>query len=195
MLTAHEEGRLVIFTGAGISMDPPSDLPSFPGLAGTISRKLNLGDDPESSDFLTPLDAYLGELNERDDVDVHRLVKGIVTASTSSPNANHQSLGRIATQGTVRVVTTNYDLHLETTLREHDGNLEVFHAPALPMGDNFDGLVYLHGSAAGPADRLVVTDRDFSGAYFQARGQHGSSSGCSASTSSCSLATATPMWS
>ena len=61
----------------------------------------------------------------------------------------------------------NYDLHLEKALREHRGNdLEVFRAPALPLGDDFEGLVYLHGSAEGEPRQLVVTDRDFSRAYF-----------------------------
>ena len=42
----------------------------------------------------------------------------------------------------------------------------MFRAPAMPLGDNFKGLVYLHGSAETDPERLVVTDRDFSRAYF-----------------------------
>ena len=36
----------------------------------------------------------------------------------------------------------------------------------MPLGDDFEGLVYLHGSAEDDPRRLVVTDRDFSHAYF-----------------------------
>ncbi len=39
LLTAYEEGRLVIFTGAGISMGPPSNLPNFMGLAEQIGKE------------------------------------------------------------------------------------------------------------------------------------------------------------
>ena len=46
LLTAYEEGRLVIFTGAGISMSPPSNLPNFLGLAELIGVKLQSTDDP-----------------------------------------------------------------------------------------------------------------------------------------------------
>ena len=166
ILTAQEAGELVIFTGAGISIDPPSNLPGFAGLAGEVARRLHSPLNPESPGFATPLDAFMGELNENDEVNVHQLVQGIVTDPNSRPNPNHEALARIAANGKVRVVTTNYDLHLETTLRERVEHLQAFQAPALPLGDDFEGIVYLHGSAAGPPRHLVVTDRDFSGAYF-----------------------------
>jgi NAD-dependent SIR2 family protein deacetylase len=167
LLTAHEEGELVIFTGAGVSIAAPSDLPSFLGLAGQVAAKLQSSEDPNSEEWTPQLDAFMGNLDDDEKVNVHRLVKGIVTAPTSMPNANHHALARIAAKKTARVVTTNYDLHLEQTLRERlDDDLEVFRAPAVPLGDNFEGLVYLHGSADSEPGRLVVTDRDFSKAYF-----------------------------
>jgi SIR2-like domain len=167
VLTAQEEGRLVIFTGAGISIAPPSDLPNFAGLARQVAQRLQSRLNPEDDKWRSQLDAFMDVLNESEGVDVHRLVQGIVTAPSSSPNANHEALARIAAQGTARVVTTNYDLHLEKALLgRQTGKLEVFRAPALPLGDDFEGLVYLHGSAAGESRQLVVTDRDFSRAYF-----------------------------
>lgn len=169
LLTAYEERRLVIFTGAGISMDPPSNLPSFMGLAEQIGKKLQSTENPRSREWEHQLDAYLGSLDDDDKYDVHRLARGIVTDSASEPNENHDALARIAAKGAVRVVTTNYDLHLERQLKEYcDPEVEVFQAPALPLGDSFEGLVYLHGSAAAAPERLVVTDRDFSKAYFHA---------------------------
>ena len=39
LITAHEEGRLVIFTGAGISIAPPSNLPSFLALCEQVAAK------------------------------------------------------------------------------------------------------------------------------------------------------------
>ncbi|WP_454857513.1 SIR2 family protein [Promicromonospora soli] len=167
LLTAQEEGRLVIFTGAGISMDPPSGLPSFAGLARQVAQKLQSPLDPASNEWRNQLDAFMDVMDEGEGVDVHRLVQRIVTVPASSPNANHVALARIATEGTTRVVTTNYDPHLEGALRDHHGEgFQVFRAPALPLGDDFEGLVYLHGSAKGEPRQLVVTDRDFSKAYF-----------------------------
>src|SRR3954451_20475472 len=169
VLTAHEEGRLVIFTGAGVSMSPPSNLPNFLGLAEQIGKKLQSKEDPRSPAWIHQLDAYLGSLDDEDKYDIHRLALGIVTDPESEPNANHDALARIAANGTARVITTNYDLHLEQRLTEHcDPPIEVFKAPAMPLGDSFEGLVYLHGSAAAVPERLVVTDRDFSKAYFHA---------------------------
>ena len=169
LLTAYEEGRLVIFTGAGISMSPPSNLPNFLGLAELIGVKLQSTDDPNSPEWSHQLDAYLGSLDDDDKYDIHRLARGIVTNPASMPNANHDALARVAAKSKVRVVTTNYDLHLERQLKEYcDPAIEVFQAPAMPLGDSFEGLVYLHGSAAVGPERMVVTDRDFSKAYFHA---------------------------
>ena len=169
VLTAHEEGRLVIFAGAGVSMAPPSNLPNFLGLAQQIGKKLQSTEDPTSPAWIHHLDAYLGSLDDDDKYDIHRLARGIITDPASEPNDNHDAIARIAANGTVRVVTTNYDLHLERRLNAHsDPPIEMFKAPAMPIGDSFEGLVYLHGSAAAAPERLVVTDRDFSKAYFHA---------------------------
>ena len=43
---------------------------------------------------------------------------------------------------------------------------ETFYAPALPLGDDFTGLVYLHGAAAKNAEQCVLTDEDFGRAYI-----------------------------
>jgi len=167
VLTAWEEQRLVIFTGSGVSMSPPSCLPNFAGLAAEVASIVQSPLNPEDDEWKDQLDTFMDVLNEDDGVDVHRLVQGIVTKAGSAPNANHDALARIASKFSTRVITTNYDLHLETALRAHqDGPLDVFRAPAMPLGDDFAGLVYLHGSAEDDPRRLVVTDRDFSHAYF-----------------------------
>ncbi|MGC4941737.1 hypothetical protein, partial [Kribbella sp. DT2] len=75
VITAWEERNLVIFTGAGISMDPPSDLPSFLGLAAqvahTVQSPLNPADEEwrteEPRTFRTVTQLRLGCL-EREDV-------------------------------------------------------------------------------------------------------------------------------
>ncbi len=64
-------------------------------------------------------------------------------------------------------MTTNYDLHLSRTLRSLGKPFTEYAGPALPLGDDFDGIVYLHGSLSGPNRRLVVTDADFGQAYLR----------------------------
>ena len=145
----------------------PVGLADLAGLAAQVAQVLQSPLNPADDEWQNQLDTFMDVLNEGEGVDVHRLVQGIVMVPSSTPNANHEALARIAAKGTARVVTTNYDLHLEKALRSHHGGqLEVFRAPALPLGDDFEGLVYLHGSAGGESRRLVVTDRDFSLAYF-----------------------------
>lgn len=166
VLTAWEEGNLVLFTGAGISIASPSGLPGFEDLALQVAQTVGSSLDPRSREWRGQLDTFMDVLNEGEGVDVHRLVQGIVTRQGSKPNANHGALASIAAQYPNRIVTTNYDLHLEAALKEQDRDFEVFRAPAMPLGHDFDGLVYLHGSAQDDARRFVVTDRDFSAAYF-----------------------------
>lgn len=43
---------------------------------------------------------------------------------------------------------------------------ETYSAPALPVGDSFNGIVYLHGSVEKAASRLILTDSDFGRAYL-----------------------------
>jgi hypothetical protein len=166
VLTAWEAGELVIFTGAGISVGAPSNLPTFEGLAKQIAETLKSPLDPTSAEWMTQLDAFMDVLNEGEGADVHRHVQRIISNEASLPNPSHQALARVAARGRSRIVTTNYDLHLQTSLECIDAGFEVFKAPALPLGDAFDGLVYLHGSVRGDHRELVVTDRDFSRAYF-----------------------------
>ena len=63
---ALEEGKLVIFAGAGVSMDSPSGLPSFSDLASQI------GDGCASIKKGEAIDRYLGRL-QNDGVGVHSL--------------------------------------------------------------------------------------------------------------------------
>ena len=67
----------------------------------------------------------------------------------------------------LRIITTNFDRHFSTAGRirfNHD--LETHYAPALPLGRNFSGIVYLHGSVDKPRNGLVLTDSDFGRAYL-----------------------------
>ncbi|MDR2895978.1 MAG: DUF4020 domain-containing protein [Propionibacteriaceae bacterium] len=64
------------------------------------------------------------------------------------------------------MVTTNYDDFLGQALTAQAQEVDAFKAPALPLGDDFEGLVYLHGHLSQDSKKLVVTDQDFGAAYI-----------------------------
>lgn len=167
ILSALEDNSLVIFTGAGISIDPPSNLPLFMGLAEYLVERVQSELVPNSDEWRDRLDALLGQLDEDPNLNIHELTRRRLTEATSEPNDTHKALMRIVARGTPRVVSTNYDLHLSTVANALSMEIETYRAPALPLGSDVKGLVYLHGAADGPADRLIVTDRDFGHAYLR----------------------------
>jgi hypothetical protein len=165
LVEAQREGSLVIFVGAGASMGAPSSLPDFRTLTAVIAADASVTPTPEE---LNQPDILLGDLDDRHGVDVHLRVASIVGATDSRPNTLHEAIAKLASAGpAIRIVTTNYDLHLSRALRSLGKPLTEYAAPALPLGDDFDGIVYLHGSLAGPNRQLVVTDADFGQAYLR----------------------------
>lgn len=161
LIAAQQSGDLVVFVGAGASMDPPSSLPSFAGLAERIA--IDAGVDPPRPSV--PLDQFLGDLDGP--IDVHQRVHDIISDAASNPNDLHRALVRLPKETSdVRIVTTNYDLHLSTARVEFGDAPAEFDGPALPLGNDFAGIVYLHGSVRRDSRFLVVTDRDFGHAYL-----------------------------
>lgn len=158
---ALEENRLVIFTGAGVSVPPPSSLPTFNALASQIAG----GESVITEQF----DRYLGKLQRERNTNVHAAAARIVYGDHTKPTLLHREILRVfGTESKCRVVTTNFDDHFSTESRKlfKEPGLSEFYAPALPLGDDFCGLVYLHGSARADPTRLVLTDRDFGSAYL-----------------------------
>ena len=110
---------------------------------------------------------FFGRLDDEPDVNVHKWVVDRIQQSPE-PNLLHRRIAALADSGEkLRMVTTNFDLHLTTALKDAGACFEEFQGPALPLGDDFEGLVYLHGNISQPPERLVVTDKDFAAAYLQ----------------------------
>ncbi|MGO9089364.1 MAG: DUF4020 domain-containing protein [bacterium] len=142
-------------------MGPPANYPDFRGLARRIASSTGF-----KQEKYEPFDHFLGRL-ENAKIKVHEQAKTLLTNPKSKPNPLHNHIMRLFTSESVRIVTTNFDNHFTTALNaKFDPPPEVFKAPALPVGGRFTGLVYLHGSVEGSADRLVLTDRDFGHAYL-----------------------------
>lgn len=164
VLDAASAGKLVIFVGAGASRDQPAGLPDFRQLIDDVGTLA--GHPPSEAEAKQP-DVFLGHLEDLG-VDVHQLVASAINQPASAPNRLHHAIVKLAAaHPSPRIVTTNYDLHLTTAAKNAGINLAVFEAPALPVGDDFEGIVHLHGALAQEARRLVVTDADFGRAYLR----------------------------
>lgn len=161
VLNALEAGQLVVFAGAGVSMGAPSNLPDFRGLAeqiaaGSLTRREH-----------EPIDRFLGRL-EKNGVQVHKRAATILSPSGSGPTRLHRAVASLfASLDCLRVVTTNFDGHFSTAVSNAFDELgDVYYAPALPLGQSFNGLVYLHGAIERDPDGMVLTDSDFGRAYL-----------------------------
>ena len=159
ILDALRDDKLVVFAGAGVSMGPPSNLADFEKLANDIAQ----GTGQVAS---APLDRFLGQLHHRK-VAVHKRAAQVLSPPGSAPNALHHDLLRLFRSGErVRLVTTNFDHHFETAAEVLFGNLpDVYRAPALPLGREFNGIIHVHGSLGRPSG-MVLTDADFGRAYL-----------------------------
>lgn len=161
VLDAAEAGRLVFFVGAGASRAHPANLPDFAQLVCDIGALV--GRKPTDDEVRHP-DVFLGRLQDNGN-DVHQLVANAIELPGSQPNSLHHAITGLAlAYPSPRIVTTNYDLHLTSSTAV---DLDVYEAPALPVGDDFEGVVHLHGSLSQPRRRLVVTDTDFGHAYLR----------------------------
>ncbi|KRC46426.1 MULTISPECIES: DUF4020 domain-containing protein [unclassified Nocardioides] len=164
LVTAARDGRMVIFVGAGASLDPPSRLPDFSQLVIDIGTQV--GSAPTTLQLARP-DVFLGDLTDLE-VEVHSLVAKAIDLPGSEPNRLHHAIMRLAAvHQPVRVVTTNYDRHLETAARIGSLEVEIFRSPALPLGDDFAGIVHLHGALEQNPQHLILTDGDFGRAYLR----------------------------
>jgi NAD-dependent SIR2 family protein deacetylase len=168
LLEAQDSRKLVIFAGAGVSIDQPAGMPSFPALIRQLAEEH--GEDlPEWAQ--SQPDLYMGELVEAG-FPVHERVADILSlAEGATFNDYHSGLTRLFRDpADVRVVTTNHDpfftLAAETLF---PNRVESFYAPALPPGDEVAGIAYLHGGIARPPDRLVLTARCSRGSGVSAR--------------------------
>ncbi len=164
LLLAQESDRLVVFGGAGVSAPPPSNLPLFSRLVDQIGADhgRTRAELPNSS-----LDQILDDWAAQD-LPIHRTTWRILSNPASRPCSLHSDLLRLFRgPDAVRLVTTNYDLHFVSAASASGmATLPVYRAPALPPGNRFSGLVFLHAALDQPPEDLVLTQRDFGRAYL-----------------------------
>lgn len=161
IIRALNEDSLVVFAGAGISMNEPTKLPDFNGLVENIGKLCGV---PFDSEKCKP-DEFLGD-RVRDGVAVHKHVAEVLDLEGLRPNEYHKNILRLFNkQETVRIVTTNQDVMIEAAAEEEGLSITCFYSPAIPSGDNFEGIVHLHGVVKDPGN-IIITDSDFGRAYM-----------------------------
>ena len=164
LLSALRDGKLVIFAGAGVSMGEPACLPSFKELAEKIAE----GTDKRLRDGETE-DRFLGRLHDKGKgVKVHERAVQELSRNNPKPTDLHRNLLRLYQKNgeQVRIITTNFDLLFEEAAQDvFDTVPEIFRAPALPLGRDFNGIVHVHG-ALSHLQGMVLTDEDFGRAYL-----------------------------
>ena len=180
LIDAQREGNLAIFAGAGVSAGPPSCLPGFEGLITEIeewsgeSRREKTykdgGEDEGESKVVTRIESfenYLGRLEDKG-VKFREKVREELGRDDSEPTDLHRHLLRLfPSPEDVRLITTNFDPHFSTAAKDvFDDPVAEYRAPALPLGDDFTGIVYLHGNLRQEERRWVLSDSDFSRAYL-----------------------------
>ena len=190
---SHEDGEVVFFCGAGVSVS--AGLPSFRNLVKAVL--MDLLPPPPQTDCQAETTEALAwqafedkrydealDILESPLVDGYeaRIVRAKVRHHLSEPGngnlAKHLILTRLADLGKEhgRLVTTNFDSLFEEArgmLRTQEASIHPFVeyiAPALPPAkpETFRGLVHLHGKlGSSPNDRqLVLTTADFGMAYM-----------------------------
>lgn len=183
LLSAHEEGRVVFFCGAGISY--PADLPDFRGLVDQIYDKLGTQRTAieEQAYNNRQYDATLDLLEHRypgQRIAVRSVLANVLKPKWRSKGATttHEALLQLATdrKGKVRLVTTNFDRIFQRLMARHKPATPSFSAPLLPIPkpSRWHGVVHLHGLLPDPPDeialnRLVLTSGDFGLAYLTER--------------------------
>jgi hypothetical protein len=161
LIEASRAGRLVLFVGAGASANEPAGLPTFRGLAQQLAALLG-----EPYDGDTDPDQFLGDLAGKHGA-MKELLRSVIDSPHARPNANHHAIAALAHAAGARIVTTNYDELIQRAATADGVDLgERYDAPALPLGRDFAGIVYLHGAVSQPSARFVVTDQDFGQAYL-----------------------------
>ncbi|MBD5532804.1 MAG: DUF4020 domain-containing protein [Lachnospiraceae bacterium] len=160
IIDAVNEGNLVVFAGAGVSMGAPTLLPNFENLTKQIA--IGTGQSCKTSEC----DAFLGRLKHQN-INVNEIAAEKLSQMDLQHNKLHEYIIELFPDITkIKIVTTNYDNMFEQALEQMNmTNVKVYDAPALPLGNDIKGIVHIHGNVNEP-EYMVLTDEDFGKAYL-----------------------------
>ncbi len=188
LIAAQERGRVIFICGAGVSMS--LNLPSFRGLVLKIYELL--GEDPalhlaenevirENGHLAGQYDRVLRLLEKRLAASnvgrahgMRERVRDAVRRALAPPPkpdlSNHRALFELSrdTEGTLRLVTTNFDTLFERAWPGEFGTCPSFAGAAMPQPKTagFAGALHLHGRLADTELNLAETDLVLTSAEF-----------------------------
>lgn len=189
LLSARDEGRLVVFIGAGVSTLPPTCLPSWWQInREVVTAILDVSDDlVTGSSPKTLADAILkrqdsGHLPHEYQAELlasrlsgDKYFKVLQCLDGDRPNEVHLALAALAKAGKVQaVVTTNFDRVLEKAFQKVEANFQVLSHPdhfdeasqnLASLGEKGCPILKIHGSAEDPStliDTLAQRNVGFS---------------------------------
>ncbi len=184
LLNAQEEGRLIFFAGAGISY--PAGLPDFKGLVDKIYDEVGTTQNDfekeayDSEQYDTTLDLLEHRLPGQR-LPMRKALFNVLQPDLQQNGATetHAALLELASNrdGTLRLVTTNFDRIFEHVIQQKQLDINRFPAPLLPIPkpSRWNGLVYLHGllpenvNDKTALNQLILTSGDFGLAYLVER--------------------------
>jgi tetratricopeptide (TPR) repeat protein len=181
ILSAAREKRFVVLAGAGISVDPPTALPSWWDLSGCVVRSIAtraatvVTNSPSLAEIVVdrqrsghfPPDYVAEKIVDTIGAAYFEVLRCI---DSDRPNANHLALAELAATGKLRaIVTTNFDRTIEAAFTARGIPLAVRADPhaakeLLARWDEFENgelpcqLIKIHGSADRP-DTIIDTLR------------------------------------
>lgn len=162
LIEASRKGSLVIFAGSGVSKQDPVCFPDFNELVQQIRdskpdyQRCRYKNENEANEV------YLSYLDSKAKGIRKRCAEILQTDLTTELHRNILKLA--SATGEPKVVTTNFDPCFATAAKETKFELPQYSAPALPLGDSFDGLIHLHGNVNKP-DQMVLLAEDYGTAY------------------------------
>lgn len=161
-LLKHE---LVIFAGSGVSMQGDCALPDFRGLVKQIAEVVASPDSTNADELLEEsCETALGHLDQMGNI--HQACARAIGKGFDAYSDLHIGILKLfGNKRKVRVVTTNFDRRFEGAAKSLGISPQTYIGPALPLGDDFEGIVYLHGNVLCP-EQTVLTDVDFGKAYI-----------------------------
>lgn len=165
IIDALTNENFVIFAGAGVSMQPPENLGSFEDLTKSIFNEVDVIHKVKA-DEEKPCETRLEMLVDAYGAKVYDTCARLM--GKNKPSVLHKNILKCFGSHPIRIVTTNFDEKFERAAddlkiapQSMDG---IYYGPALPLGDQFRGLVHLHGSVRSP-DQMILTASDFGKAY------------------------------
>lgn len=161
IVDAIKENKLVVFVGAGTSTGKPTCLPDFADLVKEIAK----GTKYDFDKLDESCEVFLGRLKVNG-IDVHKRTKEIIEDSCKKPNNQHRVIYNLfSSHKDIKIVTTNYDQMFEKVTEFNPDDCDVYDYPALPAGDEFNGIVHIHGNT-NDTNNMILTDEDFGRAYI-----------------------------